>query len=153
MQPKTTQNPEIIKRMEDVINMTAPNYTCLRGPRPSGAVIITVSGYAIWGDVCPPANSPSCKDLGQCMMEDGHCVRNNHAEVDALLYCARCGFATEGATVYTINKPCYACTRAIIAAGISTVYYAFAVYDEERTRAIAEAAGLEMIHVPVSINV
>jgi deoxycytidylate deaminase len=46
-----------------------------------------------------------------------------HAEMDALLGCARIGISTRGTTLYTTTFPCHNCTRHIIAAGISEVYY------------------------------
>ena len=46
-----------------------------------------------------------------------------HAEMDALLSCARIGASPRGATLYTTTFPCHNCTRHIIAAGIKTVYY------------------------------
>lgn len=141
---------EVLQRL---VKRAEQHYLCLRGPRPSGAVLLTKSAgifnLFVRGDVRPPTNSPSCKDEGECMIEDGHCVRNNHAEVDAILTAAAQGIEISDATCYSINKPCYQCTRALIAAGVSRVIYAFAVYDEKRTNDAAEAAGLEMVLCPI----
>ena len=46
-----------------------------------------------------------------------------HAEMDAILTCARSGVSPEGTTLYTTTFPCHNCTRHIIAAGIRRVYY------------------------------
>lgn len=46
-----------------------------------------------------------------------------HAEMDALLTCARIGVSPVGATLYTTTFPCHNCTRHIIAAGIRRVVY------------------------------
>lgn len=46
-----------------------------------------------------------------------------HAEMEALLACARSGRSARGATLYTTTLPCHNCTRHIIAAGISKVIY------------------------------
>jgi deoxycytidylate deaminase len=46
-----------------------------------------------------------------------------HAEMDALLSCARAGVTPEGALLYVTTFPCHNCTRHIIAAGIKRVYY------------------------------
>lgn len=46
-----------------------------------------------------------------------------HAEMDALLTCARSGVSPKGALLYTTTFPCHNCTRHIIAAGIERVYY------------------------------
>lgn len=119
-------------------------YTCNRPPRPSGAALIIQNDdefTVIWGDVKPTSGSQSCKDVG-CMMVEGHCVRNIHAEVDALLKCAKDGISTKGATMLSVNKPCYACTIACIKAGIQRILYAYTVYDEERTTDAMESAGV-----------
>jgi len=49
--------------------------------------------------------------------------RTVHAEMDALLACARNGQPTAGTTLYTTTFPCHNCTRHIVAAGISRVVY------------------------------
>jgi deoxycytidylate deaminase len=46
-----------------------------------------------------------------------------HAEMDALLTCARSGVSPSGAILYTTTFPCHNCTRHIIAAGIERVFY------------------------------
>jgi deoxycytidylate deaminase len=46
-----------------------------------------------------------------------------HAEMDALLTCARSGVSPAGAILYTTTFPCHNCTRHIIAAGIERVMY------------------------------
>lgn len=127
------------------------HYTCKRGPRPSGAMIRfpkNADAFAVMGDVKPTAGSLSCVET-ECMMENNHCVRNIHAEVDALLRAAKNGWATEGATMYSINKPCYHCTLACIKAGIKQIYYAYAVYDEQRTRDALKAAGVECERIDI----
>lgn len=46
-----------------------------------------------------------------------------HAEMDALLTCARSGVSPVGGILYTTTFPCHNCTRHIIAAGIERVIY------------------------------
>ena len=46
-----------------------------------------------------------------------------HAEMDALLACGRSGVSPQGAILFSTTFPCHNCTRHIIAAGISRVYY------------------------------
>jgi dCMP deaminase len=45
-----------------------------------------------------------------------------HAEHNAILNAARNGIATKGAVLYTSGMPCNECAKAIIQAGINTVY-------------------------------
>lgn len=46
-----------------------------------------------------------------------------HAEMEAILACARAGISPLGGTLYTTTFPCHSCTRHIIAAGIKRVVY------------------------------
>lgn len=46
-----------------------------------------------------------------------------HAEMAALLTCARCNISCKGATLYTITFPCHNCAKHIVAAGIERVVY------------------------------
>lgn len=64
-----------------------------------------------------------CIDEG-CYVVDGHCVRTIHAEMNAILQCAKFGVATEGAEIYVTHFPCLQCCKAIIQSGITKVYYA-----------------------------
>jgi cytidine deaminase len=46
-----------------------------------------------------------------------------HAEMEALLSCARNGISTLGATLYCTTFPCHNCAKHIVAAGIKRVVY------------------------------
>jgi deoxycytidylate deaminase len=46
-----------------------------------------------------------------------------HAEMEALLSCARSGIPTTGATLYSTTFPCHNCAKHIVAAGIDRVVY------------------------------
>lgn len=46
-----------------------------------------------------------------------------HAEMDALLTCARNNISCRGATLYTTTYPCHNCAKHLIAAGIRRVVY------------------------------
>lgn len=64
-----------------------------------------------------------CIDEG-CYIENGHCIRTIHAEMNALLQCSKMGVSTEGADIYVTHFPCMHCTKSIIQAGIKKIYYA-----------------------------
>jgi deoxycytidylate deaminase len=49
--------------------------------------------------------------------------RTVHAEMEALLSCARSGRSPVGATLYTTTFPCHNCTRHIVASGVFRVVY------------------------------
>jgi len=62
-----------------------------------------------------------------------------HAEMDALLTCARSGISPRQAILYTTTFPCHNCTRHIIAAGIKRVYY-IEPYGKSRAEELHEDA-------------
>jgi dCMP deaminase len=59
-----------------------------------------------------------------CYVIDGHCVRTIHAEMNALLQCAKFGVPTSEAEIYVTHFPCLNCCKAIIQSGIKKVFYA-----------------------------
>ncbi|MET1999315.1 ComE operon protein 2 [Enterococcus faecalis] len=63
-----------------------------------------------------------CIDEG-CYVVDNHCVRTIHAEMNAILQCAKFGVPTEGAEIYVTHFPCLQCTKMILQAGIKKIYY------------------------------
>jgi dCMP deaminase len=63
---------------------------------------------------------PHCEDEG-CLIVDNHCVRTNHAEMNAIVQATRHGVNVVGATAYITNMSCTNCAKAVIAAGIKRV--------------------------------
>ena len=68
------------------------------------------------------SGNPHCVDVGH-RMRDGHCIATIHAEMNALLYCAKEGIPAKGSICYVTHFPCLNCTKALIQAGISAIYY------------------------------
>jgi dCMP deaminase len=69
------------------------------------------------------AGGKHCIDDG-CYVIDNHCVRTIHAEMNAILQCAKFGVPTADAEIYVTHFPCLQCCKSIIQAGIKSVYYA-----------------------------
>ncbi|AUJ32311.1 MAG: ComE operon protein 2 [Liquorilactobacillus nagelii] len=63
-----------------------------------------------------------CIDHG-CYLVGGHCVRTIHAEMNAVLQCAKFGIATDKAEIYVTDFPCLQCTKMLLQAGICKIYY------------------------------
>ena len=89
-----------------------------------GAVIvknnqIIATGYngSITGEV-------HCEDT-ECLIDDGHCIRTVHAEINAILQCARTGTSLKDATIYVTHYPCVNCMKALLQAGIKKIYYLY----------------------------
>ncbi|WP_445490307.1 ComE operon protein 2 [Niallia sp. 03133] len=92
------------------------------------------------------AGGVHCIDEG-CYVIDNHCVRTIHAEMNALLQCAKFGVATEGADIYVTHFPCLQCCKAVIQAGIKTVYYANDYKNHPYAVELFKQAGISMIQV------
>lgn len=66
--------------------------------------------------------NPHCDDIGHTM-RDGHCIATIHAEMNALLYCAKEGISVKDGICYVTHFPCLNCTKSLIQAGIKQIYY------------------------------
>lgn len=87
-----------------------------------------------------------CIDEG-CYMEDGHCVRTIHAEMNAILQCAKFGVSTDGAEIYVTHFPCLSCTKAIIQAGIKKIHYLYNYRNHEYSNKLLRQSGVEIHQV------
>ncbi len=90
-----------------------------------------------------------CIDEG-CYVIDEHCVRTIHAEVNALLQCAKFGVPTEGAEIYVTHFPCIHCTKALIQAGIKALHYAEDYKNHPYAEEMLQQAGVfvQKVEVP-----
>ncbi|MFT8318306.1 MAG: ComE operon protein 2 [Sporolactobacillus sp.] len=88
-----------------------------------------------------------CTEEG-CYMVDGHCVRTIHAEMNAILQCAKFGESTDQAEIYVTHFPCLQCCKAIIQAGIRGVYYASDYKNDPYAEKLFERAGVMVKKVP-----
>ena len=100
--------------------LTARRGTCNRAS--VGALIVRDGRTISEGYVGSPPGMPHCLDVG-CFIEAGHCISTTHAEMNALLFAARNGIATQGAEIHITHSPCPVCTKAIITAGIQRVVW------------------------------
>lgn len=104
-----------------IAEVFARRATCRRGK--VGAVIVTSDNRVLatgYNGSLP--GQPHCIDEG-CLMDEGHCVRTVHAEMNALAYAANHGVSVEGATMYCTHSPCLNCLRILLASGILHFVY------------------------------
>lgn len=87
-----------------------------------GAIIVRDNRIIASGYNGSVEDSAHCIDEG-CYIVNNHCVRTVHAEMNALLQCARFGVRTEGTEMYVTHFPCLQCSKHIIQAGIKKIYY------------------------------
>jgi dCMP deaminase len=79
-----------------------------------------------------------CEDVG-CWVVENHCIRTNHAEMNALTQAAKNGHPTNGATAYVTNMPCTTCAKALVAAGIKRVVVFSDYHDTVAQKFFAKA--------------
>jgi len=99
----------------------AQRATCPRAQ--VGAVIVKDHRIISTGYNGAPAGEPHCIDVG-CFMENGHCQRAIHAEVNAVCQAAKFGLSVDGATLYYYDslerdESCHNCIQVMKAAGIA----------------------------------
>lgn len=89
-----------------------------------------------------------CIDDG-CYVIDNHCVRTIHAEMNAILQCAKFGVLTANAEIYVTHFPCLQCCKSIIQAGIKAVYYAEDYKNHPYAVELFEQAGVKTEKVEI----
>lgn len=70
-----------------------------------------------------------------------------HSEIDAICSAACMGIPLAGSSVFVTRYPCEGCAKAIIAAGITQVYYGGTALISEQTANMFECFGVTCIHV------
>jgi dCMP deaminase len=88
-----------------------------------------------------------CYEVG-CMVVNNHCVRTNHAEINAICQATRHGVSLNGAIAYVTNMPCTNCAKALVAAGIKRVVIFSDFHDTLAERFFAES-GVELERLPM----
>lgn len=88
-----------------------------------------------------------CEDEG-CIIEDNHCIRTIHAEMNAILQCAIHGVSTQGAVAYVTNMPCTNCAKALIGAGIKEVII-FSDYHNTQAEMFFDKADVKIKRLPI----
>jgi len=124
--------------------------TCDRGR--TAVVIVKDRIILTTGYVGSPVGLPHCDDVGHLMKkvthEDGstsnHCVRTNHAEVNAIALSARKGISVDGATMYMRMSPCYTCSKMLINAGIKRIVCKSFYHRGQEGIDILEKAGVKV---------
>lgn len=131
--------------------LLAAQTKCVR--RGVGAVIISAEGDLLsegyngmfkggsnlCGEVkCDRAEMCSGKEM------DVGCI---HAEMNAILHCARLGRSTLGATMVLTTLPCHSCAKMIVQAGIVSVVVRKGSYPDERGVQILRQQRVSVIEV------
>lgn len=97
------------------------------------------------------AGGVHCIDEG-CYVIDNHCVRTIHAEMNALLQCAKFGVPTAGAEIYVTHFPCLQCCKALIQSGIKKVYFAESYKNHPYAAELFKQAGVHVEQVEANAD-
>ncbi|MCL6522806.1 MAG: dCMP deaminase family protein [Firmicutes bacterium] len=126
--------------------LVAERATCPR--QHVGAVLVRERRILATGYNGAPRGLPHCTEVG-CSLYGEHCTRAVHAELNALLQCARFGVAAEGATLYCTHTPCLECAKALVNAGVHEVVYRHPYADDRaNVEALLREAGLVLRRGP-----
>ncbi|GEO66197.1 ComE operon protein 2 [Levilactobacillus spicheri] len=87
-----------------------------------GAIIVRDRRIIAGGYNGSVSGDDHCLDEG-CYLVDGHCLRTIHAEMNAVLQCAKFGEPTANAEIYVTDFPCLQCTKMLLQAGITKITY------------------------------
>lgn len=140
---------EYFINMLDAVAMRA---SCDRGR--SAAILTRNNRIISTGYVGAPKGLPTCDDEGHIMenhissnglINSWHCVRTFHAEMNAILGCAREGVSTIGSTLYCHMLPCRNCGMAIIQAGIIKVIAKNRYHSDDETRIMFDKTNIEWV--------
>lgn len=104
-----------------IAEQMAARSTCLRAH--VGAVAVSRTGQVLATAYNgAPSGWRQCDEDG-CVIEDNHCVRAVHAEINILAQAARHGTNLNNSTVFTTHFPCRRCFQAMINSGVSLILY------------------------------
>ena len=126
-------------------SLLAVRSTCTR--LAVGAVIVRDNRIIAGGYNGSVSGGDHCIDHG-CYVVDNHCIRTIHAEMNALLQCGKYGIPAADSTLYVTHFPCLQCSKAIIQAGISKVYYGTDYKNNEYAIELFKHAGIDVEQIP-----
>lgn len=108
-----------------------------------GAVIVRDKRIIAGGYNGSVAGDDHCIDVG-CYLEDGHCVRTIHAEMNAILQCAKFGESTDNAEIYVTDFPCLQCTKMLLQAGITKINYLRNYHNNDYAQKLINLKNIEL---------
>lgn len=129
-----------------IAEMVAKRSTCLR--RSVGAVIVKDKRILSTGYNGAPKNLRHCAQTG-CLREQlgvksgerHELCRGIHAEQNAIVQAAYYGVPIHGSVIYCTNLPCSICTKMLINAGVTGIYYKDG-YPDPMSSEMFEEAGI-----------
>lgn len=132
----------------EITKLVAQRSSCLS--RKVGAVIVKNNRILATGYNGSPSGLQNCCDKGYCLRQHSESGENLnecmavHAELNAILQCAKMGVCCEDGTIYVTTYPCVNCMKAIIQSGIRKVIY-IEEYNSPLTDKLVELSGIKCV--------
>ncbi len=125
----------------DIARQVATRSTCDR--KHVGCVLVVDRRIISTGYNGSVPGQPHCDDVGHDMDND-HCVRTVHAEINAVTQAARSGARTQGAHVFVNTYPCWDCFKVLLTAGVTRVVFDSEYRMNPRVENAARASNVEI---------
>ena len=132
-----------------ITNMVAKRSTCLR--RQVGAILVKEKRILATGYNGAPAGLRHCAEVGCLRINSSvpsgmrhELCRGLHAEQNAIIQAAYHGISIAGSTLYCTNKPCVICSKMLINAGITEIFYEEG-YDDPLAEEMLTEAGIKIV--------
>ncbi len=134
-----------------ITDLVATRSTCLR--RKVGAVLVKGKRILATGYNGAPSGLRHCMEIG-CLRERlnipsgqrHELCRALHAEQNVLIQAAYHGISVAGSVLYCTNLPCVICTKMLINAGVTTIYYREG-YADDLSREMLDEAEIRLVQL------
>jgi dCMP deaminase len=140
----TDARPSWHEYFMSITELVAQRATCTR--RYVGAILVRDKHIIATGYNGAPTGISHCLDVGCLREQQGipsgerhELCRGLHAEQNAIIQAAKHGTSVVGATLYCTNMPCAICSKMLINARISEVYYREGYADSLSSALMGEA--------------
>lgn len=131
--------------------LVAERSTCLR--RKVGAVLVKDKRILGTGYNGAPSNLKHCLDIGCLREQEGipsgerhELCRGLHAEQNVIIQAAFHGTSIANSVLFCTNLPCIICTKMLINAGISKIYFREG-YADPLSRDMLREAGISLVQI------
>ena len=113
-----------------------------------GAVLVKDNRIIATGYNGGVSETDNCNEVGH-YMEDGHCIRTVHAEMNALIQCAKEGISTKNTEIYVTHFPCLNCTKQLLQVGCKRVVYIHQYRIDEYAEYLYREKEVELVNLPI----
>jgi dCMP deaminase len=128
----------------DIAHAVATRATCDR--KHVGCVLVRDRNILASGYNGSITGLDDCDTKGH-LMEEGHCSRTVHAEVNALAQAAKNGVRIADAVAYVTALPCWGCTKTLLNAGVVRVCFDEAYRPDPKVAKACAEKGVNLVQV------